>query len=160
MLSVEIVMKTLAIIFPVILSACVTANRPVAKDNVEIIYAGQSERPEKEYFAVVMEFGLVNRSSKEVCVFEDIFINDLSPHVVIKPANDRGSDLGIPYPPKSSKITRLRPGEKKNFSRVVSYRQARIEPVSDYRVAVDLSFCEDGARFKADTIVHLNSPAH
>jgi len=148
-------MKTLAIICPVILSACVAANRPVAKDNVEIIYSGQSERPEKDYFAVVMEFALVNRSSKEVCVFEDIFINDLSPHVVIKPANDRGSDLGIPHPPKSSKIIRLGPGEKKNFSRVVSYRRTRIEPVSDYRVAVDLSFCEDGARFKADTIVQL-----
>lgn len=151
-------MKALAIIFPVILSACVTANEQVAKDGVEIIYAGQSERPEKDYFAVVMEFELINRSSKEVCVFEDIFINDLSPHIVVRAANDRVSASGLPHLPKSSKIIHLHPGETRNFSSVVAYRQSGIDPVRDYRIAIDLSFCEDGARFEADTIVHLNSP--
>lgn len=153
-------MKRLVIIFYAILPACVTASEPVAKDNVEIIYVGQNERPENNYLAVVMEFELVNRSSKEVCVFEDIFINDLSPHIVVKTANDRGSSLGVPNPPKSSEIVRLRPGQSRKFDRVVAYKRSNTDTANDYRIAVDLSFCEDGARFEANRIVHLNSTTH
>lgn len=147
MLPIKTKMKVIFFFSPLVLSGCITASPAGLENNVDLAYQGKVEKLINGYNASVASISIVNLSQFQLCVFEDVFVNDLSPYVTVKKLGQLIVKSDIPNPPKSSKILRLEPGKNKTFERVIDYRVQRHALAEVYVVSVELSFCNDGKRF-------------
>lgn len=134
------------VVLPALVSACAVTRIERASDLVSIAtksiehvnsYDGSGE--------VVGSFELSNQSNNPVCLNEDVLINKLSPFSIVSYGNKK-HELGVPYPPITSNITRIDSGGRREFKRVVGYA-ASAKKSGTFTVSVRLWDCNTSGVF-------------
>lgn len=90
---------------------------------------------------IVGAFEIVNASASAVCFNEDVLINRMSPYVDVSTAAEMGTS-GIPFPPLSTKITSINPGDRREARRVIGYANSAPREENRYTISVRLWDCE------------------
>lgn len=113
---------------------------------VLVMSRGECKEYSATHCAIVGNLVLTNYASTAVCIHADVIGNDLSPHVTII-TNGRWPK-GLPYPPLTDEVRRVRPGEVITFKQIVGYQERGRGKQRAMRVQAILSawWCEDDKR--------------
>jgi hypothetical protein len=147
MLSVGKSMNLAVLISTFFIIGCTISSTMISVQDVIFLKKATILQKKEFYTIKIGEFELHNRAKYDICLNEDIFINESSPYVGLEYTSKKDKiSSDVPNPPKNAETIQLKSNTSRTFKKILEYSDNNKFSKS-YKISISFAFCNDRNRF-------------